>query len=412
MQENNEHKSQEISRILFGTEIMNKVTNRPSNYISIRESRKIIRDNIKKMKYYESLKKRKLSLDEYTSVMKNENNLIEIEDLKICFFTDNGTVMSVNGVSFDVPKNKIIGIVGESGCGKSVTSLSIMQLVQAPQGQTIGGEIRFNAEALGRNESGEKIAYDITKTPTSEMYKIRGKDITMIFQEPMTSLNPVFTIGYQLDEVSFIHTPNIFKEEAKNHSIDMLKKVGISMPEHVYKSYPHELSGGMRQRVMIAMALAGNPKLIIADEPTTALDVTIQAQILELLKDLQKREGCSIMLITHDLGVIAEMADEVVVMYAGRVIEKGTVQEIFHNPLHPYTIGLQKSKPLINSNSNEPLYSIPGQVPNPINLPNTCYFKNRCTKSCEKCKGEYPREIQVSETHFVSCYLYEESGEK
>ena len=231
----------------------------------------------------------------------------------------------------------------------------------------------------------------------------------MIFQEPMTSLNPVFTIGYQLDEVSFIHTPSITKEEAKAHSIEMLNKVGISMPERVYKSYPHELSGGMRQRVMIAMALAGNPKLIIADEPTTALDVTIQAQILELLKDLQKKQGCSIMLITHDLGVIAEMADEVVVMYAGRVIEKGTAREIFHNPLHPYTIGLQKSKPLITSNSNEPLYSIPGQVPNPINLPNACYFKSRCSKCINKCNGEYPREIKVSDTHSVSCYLYEES---
>ena len=389
----------------------NSKIKKPSNYISLKESRQIIKDNIKKMKYYESLKKRKLSIDKYTSLMKDENNLIEIENLKTCFFTDNGTVMSVNGVSFNVPKNKIIGIVGESGCGKSVTSLSIMQLVQSPQGQVVDGEIRFNSDELGYDSEGRKIAYDITKMPTKEMYKIRGKDITMIFQEPMTSLNPVFTIGYQLDEVSFIHTSKITKEEAKEHSIEMLRKVGISMPEQVYKSYPHELSGGMRQRVMIAMALAGNPKLIIADEPTTALDVTIQAQILELLKDLQKREGCSIMLITHDLGVIAEMADEVVVMYAGRVIEKGTAREIFHNPLHPYTIGLQKSKPLITSDSNEPLYSIPGQVPNPINLPNSCYFKNRCNRCNRKCNGEYPNEIKVSETHYVSCYLYEESGE-
>lgn len=380
-----------------------------SDYISIKESRAIIKDNIKKMKYYEGLKKKKLPIEEYTSYMKDENNIIEIDGLKTCFFTDNGTVMSVNGVSFNIPKNKIVGVVGESGCGKSVTSLSIMQLVQAPQGQVIEGEIRYNADALGYSEDGRKKAYNIAKMPTKEMYQIRGKDITMIFQEPMTSLNPVFTIGYQLDEVSFIHTPSITKEEAKAHSIEMLNKVGISMPERVYKSYPHELSGGMRQRVMIAMALAGNPKLIIADEPTTALDVTIQAQILELLKDLQKKQGCSIMLITHDLGVIAEMADEVVVMYAGRVIEKGTAREIFHNPLHPYTIGLQKSKPLIISNSNEPLYSIPGQVPNPINLPNACYFKSRCSKCINKCNGEYPREIKVSDTHSVSCYLYEES---
>lgn len=378
-----------------------------SNYITLKESRAIIKDNIKKMKYYEGLKKRKLNKKEYTSVMNNEENIIEIDQLKTVFFTDTGTVQSVNSVSFNIPKNKIVGVVGESGCGKSVTSLSIMQLVQAPQGQVIEGEIRFNSDELAYNENGEKLAYNIAKMPTKEMYKIRGKDITMIFQEPMTSLNPVFTIGYQLDEISFIHTPNISKEDAKAHSIDMLVKVGISMPEHVYTCYPHELSGGMRQRVMIAMALAGNPKLIIADEPTTALDVTIQAQILELLKDIQKKQGCSIMLITHDLGVIAEMADEVVVMYAGRVIERGTVRDIFHNPLHPYTIGLQKSKPLVTNRSTEPLYSIPGQVPNTINLPDTCYFKGRCNQCTLQCAGKYPHEIKVSDTHYVSCYLYQ-----
>ena len=302
-----------------------------SNYISIKESRKILKYNIRQMKYYESLKARKKQPSEYTVTMRDKNNVVEIDGLKTVFFTDNGTVLSVNGVSFDIPKNKVVGVVGESGCGKSVTSLSIMQLVQAPQGQVIEGQIRFNSDALGEDEEGNKLAYDIVQMPTAEMYKVRGKDITMIFQEPMTSLNPVFTIGYQLDEVLFVHDPEITKEAAKAHSIDMLKKVGIAMPERVYDSYPHELSGGMRQRVMIAMALSGNPKLIIADEPTTALDVTIQAQILELLKQLQKEQGCSIMLITHDLGVIAEMADEVVVMYAGRVIEKGTASEIFHN---------------------------------------------------------------------------------
>ncbi len=387
-----------------------KNTKKNSNYISIGESRRIIKHNIKQMKYYESLKRRKLELSEYTSPMRDENNIVEIDGLKTCFFTDNGTVMSVNGVSFDIPKNKIVGVVGESGCGKSVTSLSIMQLVQSPQGQIIEGEIRYNSDKLDKDEEGRKLAYDIAKMPTKEMYNIRGQDITMIFQEPMTSLNPVFTIGYQLDEVLFLHNPEITKEEAKNHSIEMLKKVGISMPERTYASYPHELSGGMRQRVMIAMAISGNPKLIIADEPTTALDVTIQAQILELLRELQKQEGCSIMLITHDLGVIAEMADEVVVMYAGRVIEKGTVQEIFNDPRHPYTIGLQKSKPLISSDANEPLYSIPGQVPNPINLPDHCYFKNRCTKCTEKCGGAYPETVKISDTHYVSCYLYEEKS--
>lgn len=383
-----------------------------NNYISIKESRKIIRENIKRMKYYEAEKRRPKSLSEYTAPMRDNRNLIEIDGLKTCFFTDNGTVMSVNGVSFDIPKGKIVGVVGESGCGKSVTSLSVMQLVQAPQGQVVEGQIRFNSGELGKTPDGHDIAYDIARTPTSEMYKIRGKDITMIFQEPMTSLNPVFTIGYQLDEVSFLHSPGISKEDAKRVSIDMLRKVGISMPEHTYESYPHELSGGMRQRVMIAMALAGDPKLIIADEPTTALDVTIQAQILELLRDLQKKEGCSIMLITHDLGVIAEMADEVVVMYAGRVIEKGTARDIFHNPLHPYTIGLQKSKPMINTDTSEPLYSIPGQVPNPINLPDTCYFRSRCGQCVGACSGKYPDGVQVTDTHWVSCYLYTNGKER
>lgn len=379
-------------------------------YLTLKESRKIIKHNVKQMRYYERLKKKKVDVSYYSGKMKDPNNVIEIENLETNFFTDNGTVKSVNGVSFSIPKSKIIGVVGESGCGKSVTSLSIMQLVQAPQGQIVGGSIRFNTDE--KDADGDNISYDIAKMPMKDMYKIRGKDITMIFQEPMTSLNPVFTIGYQLDEVMFIHYPETTKEQAKAHSIEMLNQVGISMPERVYNSYPHELSGGMRQRVMIAMALVGNPKLIIADEPTTALDVTIQAQILELLKDIQKRLGCAIMLITHDLGVIAEMADEVVVMYAGRVIEKGTVREVFHNPLHPYTIGLQKSKPLINSNTNEPLYSIPGQVPNPINMPDTCFFRGRCNKCIKKCSGKYPSEVYVSDTHMVACYLYDKEGKE
>ena len=379
-----------------------------NDYLTIKESREIIKYNIRQMKYYEAQKRIKRAESEYTAPMNDENNVVEIDDLHTSFFTDRGTVKSVDGVSFSIPKNKIVGVVGESGCGKSVTSLSIMQLVAAPQGQITGGSIRFNSDKLGYNEEGKKLGFDVTKMPIEEMHKIRGQDITMIFQEPMTSLNPVFTIGYQLDEVSFLHKHELSKEDVKAYSIEMLKKVGISMPERFYAAYPHELSGGMRQRVMIAMALAGNPKLIIADEPTTALDVTIQAQILELLKDLQVNQGCSIMLITHDLGVIAEMADEVVVMYAGKVIERGSAKEIFHNPLHPYTMGLQKSKPLITSDSNAPLYSIPGQVPNPINLPNNCYFKNRCGKCTGKCSGEYPKEIKINDEHYVSCYLYEE----
>ncbi len=378
-----------------------------SNYMTLKESRNILKHNIQQMRYYENLKKKNTDPSNYITTMKDKNNIIEIEDLETVFFTDNGTVKSVNKVSFNIPKGKIVGVVGESGCGKSVTSLSIMQLVQLPQGQVVGGQIRFNSDDLGEDENGNKLAYDIAKMPTKQMYNVRGKDITMIFQEPMTSLNPIFTIGNQMDEVMFIHYPETSKEEAKRHSIEMLKTVGISMPERVYNSYPHELSGGMRQRVMIAMALSGNPKLIIADEPTTALDVTIQAQILDLLKSIQKKTGCAIMLITHDLGVIAEMADEVVVMYAGRVIEKGTVREIFYTPKHPYTIGLQKSKPLITSDANEPLYSIPGQVPNPINMPDYCFFKDRCNRCTKACDGHYPTVSNISPTHLVYCHLYD-----
>lgn len=374
------------------------------NYLSGKEVRAIARENAKVMKRLEAYKYRKADEEEYLTKMKNDDNILEIDDLHTYFFTEQGVVKSVNGVSFDVPKNATVGIVGESGCGKSVTSMSVMRLLQGPQGQIYSGEIRFKAV---EPDSGKEKIYDIAKMPIKEIHRIRGKQIAMIFQEPMTSLNPVFTIGQQLDEVTFIHNPDATKEMAKDKSIEMLNLVGIAMPERVYKSFPHELSGGMRQRVMIAMALASNPRLIIADEPTTALDVTIQAQILDLLRDLKTKIDGSIMLITHDLGIIAEMADYVVVMYAGRVIEKGTVSEIFHNPLHPYTIGLQKSKPTLDSDS-ETLFNIPGNVPNPINMPNYCYFKERCAQCVKKCSGDYPEMIQVSPTHFVACHLYGE----
>ena len=309
-----------------------------AHYLTAKESREIAKNNARAMREYEK-KKRVKNVDEsvYTCQMQDENNIVEFDDLHTYFFTDAGVSKAVDGVTFSIPKGATVGVVGESGCGKSVTSLSLMQLVQAPQGQIVGGSIRFNL--------GDK-AYDITKMPMSEMQKIRGKQIAMIFQEPMTSLNPVFRIGYQIDEMILLHT-GCTKEEAKARSIEMLKLVGIAAPERVYRCYPHELSGGMRQRVMIAIALSCNPRLIIADEPTTALDVTIQAQILDLLREIKDKIDGSIMLITHDLGVIAEMADYVVVMYAGRVIEAGTTEEIFHNPLHPYTIGLQKSKPVV-----------------------------------------------------------------
>ncbi len=378
------------------------------NLLTLKESRAIIKSNMREMKRLEKKKREKVTPEEYTTVMKSADNILEVENLETCFFTDNGVVRSVNKISFEVPNDSIIGLVGESGCGKSVTSLSIMQLIQAPQGQIIGGEIRFNSDELGTNEKGEKLCYDITKMPTNDMCRIRGKDISMIFQEPMTSLNPVFTVGYQIEEVFLLHNHEATKEQARQKAIEMLTMVGIPMPETIVNYYPHQLSGGMRQRVMIAIALTGNPKLIIADEPTTALDVTIQSQILRLLKKVQKDCGASVMLITHDLGVVAEMADYVVVMYAGKIVEKGTVYEIFDNPMHPYTIGIQKAKPSLASDSSSELYSIPGNVPNPINIPDECLFKGRCNKRCEKCGGTYPKEIKITETHSVFCHLYDE----
>ncbi len=395
-----------------------------SSYLSGKEIRAIAKENSKVMKELEKYKYRKADESEYTTQMKDDANILEIDDLHTYFFTEQGVVKAVNGVSFDVPKNATVGVVGESGCGKSVTSMSVMRLLQGPQGQIYSGNIRFKTPDYKRDEKGNPIklgtdengapvyeteskVYDIAKMPINEMHRLRGKEIAMIFQEPMTSLNPIFTIGEQLDEVTFIHVPGATKEMARSKSLEMLNLVGIAMPERVYKSFPHELSGGMRQRVMISMALACNPRLIIADEPTTALDVTIQAQILDLLRDIKTKIDGSIMLITHDLGIIAEMADYVVVMYAGRVIEKGTVREIFHNPLHPYTIGLQKSKPTLDSSDDE-LFSIPGNVPNPINMPDYCYFKERCSRCTAKCSGKYPGMIQVSPTHFVACHLYEE----
>ncbi len=382
-------------------------SSKPKGYLTGKEVRAIAKANAKEIKRLENYKHRNAPESEFITEMRDDNNILEIDQLHTYFFTEQGVVKAVNGVSFDVPKNATVGVVGESGCGKSVTSMSVMRLIQGPQGQIYSGAIRFSA--LEGKENTKKV-YDIAKMPIHEIHRIRGKQIAMIFQEPMTSLNPVFTIGQQLDEVSFIHTPEVTKEEAKAKSIEMLNLVGIAMPERVYNAFPHELSGGMRQRVMIAMALASNPRLIIADEPTTALDVTIQAQILDLLRDLKEKIDGSILLITHDLGIIAEMADYVIVMYAGRVIEKGTVKEIFHNPMHPYTIGLQKSKPTLDSDS-ETLFNIPGNVPNPINMPDHCYFKERCDKCTAKCSGDYPGMIQVSPTHFVACHLYGEEAE-
>ena len=314
-----------------------------SNYISAKESRQISKNNRKITREIEKKRNRKnIPESEYITRMKNPDNCVEFDNVHTYFFTDIGTVKAVNGVSFEVPQGKTVGIVGESGCGKSVTSLSLMQLVQRPSGQTVEGEIRFN--------SGEKV-YNVVNAPASVMQQLRGNYMSMIFQEPMTSLNPVFRIGEQVDEIITLHNPEMSKEQVKARTLEMLDVIGIANREGVYRMYPHELSGGMRQRIMIAMALSCNPRLIIADEPTTALDVTIQAQVLDLLRHLKDKINSSIMLITHDLGVVAEMADYVVVMYAGRVIEKGTAREIFKDPRHPYTIGLMNSKPVVGKHT-------------------------------------------------------------
>ena len=316
--------------------------------------------------------------------------MLEIEKLTVCF----GDRCVLDAVSMSVKRGEVLGIVGESGSGKTMTALSVMGLLN-PQAQIKGGSIRLDGREL-------------TGLDERSMSDIRGKDIAMIFQEPMTSLNPSMRIGRQLGEAVRLHKipdSRSSAKEIKSRVLEALADVKLPEPERIYESYPHELSGGMRQRVMIAMALSCNPRLIIADEPTTALDVTIQAQILDLLRNLKDKINSSIMLITHDLGVIAEMADYVVVMYAGRVVEKGTAQEIFANPAHPYTIGLMASKPMVGKKVDK-LYSIPGKVPNPINMPNYCYFKDRCEMCVEGCQGEYPHMIQLSPTHMVSCYRY------
>ncbi len=381
-----------------------------SSYISNKETAKITRKNRKITRKLEKERNKKnIPESVYKTRMKDTENVVEFDNVCSYFFTDIGVVKAVDGISFNVPKRSTVGIVGESGCGKSVTSLSLMQLLQRPSGQTVGGEIRLNLDGNGD-------AINIVKTPTEVMQHIRGNKMSMIFQEPMTSLNPVFRIGEQVNEVIKLHNPEMSKEDIKNRTLEMLDLVGIANKEGVYSMYPHELSGGMRQRIMIAIALACNPALIIADEPTTALDVTIQAQILDLLKGLKEKVNSSIMLITHDLGVVANMADYVVVMYAGRVIEKGTAKDIFSNPCHPYTIGLMKSKPVVGKKVDE-LYNIPGSVPNPINMPDYCYFRDRCEYTCDKCRnkeagfGNYPPEIKISDTHVVSCYRFYDEGE-
>ena len=373
-------------------------------YLSAKESRRISKANRKITNQLEKQHKRKnVPESEYLTQMKDNANVLEIDNLHTYFFTDVGTVHSVDGISFNVPVGKTVGVVGESGCGKSVTSLSIMQLLQRPQGQVVEGEIRLN---LGSK------AYDVTKAPDTVMQHLRGNFISMIFQEPMTALNPVFRIGDQVDEVIALHNEEGHdKEQIKARTIKLLEMVGIANSEGVYKMFPHELSGGMRQRVMIAMALACSPKLIIADEPTTALDVTIQAQILDLLRNLKDRINSSIMFITHDLGVIAEMASDVLVMYAGRVVEQGAVEDIFESPRHVYTRGLMRSRPSL-AEKNTRLACIPGMVPTLANLPKVgCAFAPRCEHASEQCVNRTPELTAFGGGHYARCW-YAQSGEE
>ena len=373
-----------------------------SAYISASESRRITRFNRRITKKLENARadaNKDPAL--YTTRMKDENNVVEFDNVCTYFFSEVGTVKAVDGVNFSVPKHATVGICGESGCGKSVTSLSLMQLLQRPSGQVVGGEIRFN--------KGDGTAYNIVNTPNAIMEHIRGNKISMIFQEPMTSLNPVFKIGEQVDEVTKLHHPEMAEAEVKARTLEMLDLVGIANKEGVYDMYPHELSGGMRQRICIAIALACSPTLIIADEPTTALDVTIQAQILDLLQDLKDKLNSSIMLITHDLGVVAGMADYVVIMYAGRVVEKGTADEIFHHPAHPYTIGLFNSIPNIKSDAPR-LSPINGMMPDPTIQFKGCRFAERCARCTERCENEKPPFVD-RDGHQVRCFLYAEESD-
>jgi len=319
--------------------------------------------------------------------------LLEVKNLKTYFYTDDGIVKAVDGVNFSVDAGKTMGIVGESGCGKSITAMSILRLIPDPPGKIVDGEVIFNEE-------------DLTKVSDKRIREIRGNDISMIFQEPMTSLNPVFTVGYQIEEVLMLHQ-KLEEKEAREKAIEMIRLVGIPNPDRIVDEYPHQLSGGMRQRIMIAMALACQPRLLIADEPTTALDVTIQAQILELMNDLKNRLNTSIMLITHDLGVIAEMADHVIVMYSGKVVEDAPIGELFKNPRHPYTVGLMNSIPSLVKEGQR-LDTIPGRVPNPLYLPKGCYFHPRCKYAVEECRHVQPELRNIGPGHKVACLRAEE----
>ncbi|MCE3201834.1 ABC transporter ATP-binding protein [Paenibacillus sonchi] len=321
-------------------------------------------------------------------------HLMKIEGLSTVFHTEEGNVTAVDKVSFQVREGETVCIVGESGCGKSVTAMSIMGLVEAPGGQVNGGRIDFAGE-------------DLLQLDKNTLRAIRGNEIAMIFQEPMSSLNPVMKIGEQIMEPLMVHL-KLSKKQARIRAVELITQVGIARPEQIFGSYPHELSGGMLQRIMIAIAVSCNPKLLIADEPTTALDVTIQAQILDMLREFKESGGMSILLITHDLGVVAEMADYVIVMYSGQIVEEGGVVELFNHPKHPYTRGLLKSKPVVGQRLEE-LYSIPGQVPNPLTLEQSCYFHDRCEHCMPVCRSRQPRLKELDGGQKTACWLYEEA---
>ncbi|MCH4827494.1 MAG: ABC transporter ATP-binding protein [Planococcus sp. (in: firmicutes)] len=325
--------------------------------------------------------------------MTERKTILDVKGLQTSFFTDDGEVPAVDNVNFHIREGEVLGIVGESGCGKSVTSLSIMGLVPSPPGKIKGGEILFQDK-------------DLTKLSEKKMREIRGNDIAMIFQEPMTSLNPLFTIGNQLREAIKIHKKDWSKDQVQERAIEMMKLVGLPRPEGLMKEYPHQLSGGMRQRVMIAMALLCDPKVLIADEPTTALDVTIQSQILKLIKNLNERLNTAVLLITHDLGVVAETCERVVVMYSGKVVEEGPVHTIFNDPQHPYTKGLLESVPDMRF-KKERLYSIPGNVPKPGSIKTGCKFAARCEFAFDRCMTESPELYQTAEDHQTRCFLFD-----
>ena len=371
-----------------------------SAYISAGESRRITKFN---RRVTRKLEKARADAGKdpalYTTVMKDSNNVVEFDNVCTYFFSDVGTVKAVDGVNFSIPKHSTVGVVGESGCGKSVTSLSLMQLLQRPSGQVVGGEIRFN--------KGDGTAYNIANTPNSVMEHIRGNKISMIFQEPMTSLNPVFKIGAQVDEVTKLHFPDMDDEAVKARTLEMLDLVGIANKEGVYNMYPHELSGGMRQRICIARALALNPEFVVCDEPVSALDVSIQAQIINLLKNLQEQRQLSYLFISHDLSVVEHISDSVGVMYLGNLVEYGDKKDIFSNPLHPYTKALFSAIPIPDPKARMNRIVLEGSIPSPANPPTGCKFHTRCKYCTERCKSETPVQKEIETGHYVVCHNYE-----